>query len=407
MKKKNFLRVVVLFVVVPLLVLMTSYAHAFEVRGVTDSTIKVGIIGDHTGPTADLQLKIVEGIKNYIRYENEQGGIHGRKVILADEDCHYSIPTAIAAFKKLVSKDEIFALLIGSSSGSMKIFQPRCDRLKLPFITSALSETLLPPVSKFSRYTFYGTSSYSDGIGLLFDYIMKDIKVKNPRIAFVYPDNEMGKAGLKGARRYAKAYGVKLISEDVLAPGAMDATSQVLSLKRAKANCVIIHAYLSPNAILLRDARKFAFKANFFGAMLAAQDEVVQMAGKAAKGFITVHCFSMWYDDTPGMADVRKITLAYKPGTEKPYRHRYYTQGWVFGVMLSEAMKRAGRDLTPEGVVAALEGFKKFDTRGLCGPLSFGPNDHVGFKYNKLLKADIDKMRYVPISDWRKPIHME
>ncbi|MDY7032421.1 MAG: ABC transporter substrate-binding protein, partial [Thermodesulfobacteriota bacterium] len=104
----------ILFVTVGLFVgiffFNNSLSHAKEVRGVTDKTIRLGVILDHTGPAANVTLPIAQGIKTWARYVNEQGGIHGRKLEVLAEDDRYSIPAAISAYKKLVFKDRIFAL---------------------------------------------------------------------------------------------------------------------------------------------------------------------------------------------------------------------------------------------------------------------------------------------------------
>ena len=80
----------------------SSDAYPEPVRGVTDTTIKIGVIMDLTGPTAgDIGLPITEALKNYTRHINDKGGIFGRKVKLIVEDDRYAIPAGIAAFKKL------------------------------------------------------------------------------------------------------------------------------------------------------------------------------------------------------------------------------------------------------------------------------------------------------------------
>ncbi|PJB40551.1 MAG: hypothetical protein CO106_08130 [Deltaproteobacteria bacterium CG_4_9_14_3_um_filter_44_9] len=64
--------------------------------------VKVGGIFDLTGPLVTTIRPLVEALRNYTRYVNESGGIHGRKIQLIIEDDRYTIPAAVAAFKKLV-----------------------------------------------------------------------------------------------------------------------------------------------------------------------------------------------------------------------------------------------------------------------------------------------------------------
>ncbi|MEW6616570.1 MAG: ABC transporter substrate-binding protein [Thermodesulfobacteriota bacterium] len=401
MRNKSIFSAMMLLISI-LVILLYPPVHAKEVRGVTDDTIKVGIIGDRTGPTADLQLQVIQAIQSYHRHINEKGGVHGRKLDLIIDDCGYAIPRAMAAFKKQVYRDKTFGLLLGSSSGFMRLIAPKCDKEKLVFITSALSESMIPPEGKYSQYSFYGVAGYSDGIRLMFDYIINNLKEKNPKIAYIYPDNEMGKAGLHTCEETAKKYGIALVTQEILSPGALDATTQVLNLKKANANYVIAHTYISPTAALLRDARKLGYDANFIGTSPTCNDDVVQMAKKGAEKFVAVTCFSSWYDDTPGTVNMRNITLKYYPGTEKPYRNRYYTQGWAMSMLFVEGLKRAGKDLTSEGMVSALETIKNFDTGGIAGPITITPNHHDGFKYNRFMKSDVGKGIMLPATGWKK-----
>ena len=114
---KIFFKVVVLSLI---FTFITSISYAGSSRGVTDSTIKIGAIFDLTGPLVTTIKPLVEGIRNYTRYTNEQGGINGRKIKLTIEDDRYTISAAVAAFKKLVYRDKIFALLGPGSTGETR-----------------------------------------------------------------------------------------------------------------------------------------------------------------------------------------------------------------------------------------------------------------------------------------------
>lgn len=103
-----------------------------------------------------------------------------------------------------------------------------------------------------------------------------------------------------------------------------------------------------------------------------------------------VNGFDSWYDDSLEMANLREITLRYHPGSEKPYRLKLYTQGWVFCIIFEEAINRAWDDLNGETLITALESFKDFKT-GLCPPLTFGPNRRKATDYQRLFKVDIEK----------------
>ncbi|MDY7034022.1 MAG: ABC transporter substrate-binding protein, partial [Thermodesulfobacteriota bacterium] len=115
MMKRNLLWTILFIAVSSLFI--DSDATADKVRGVTDTKVKVGIMGDLTGPVAAIWIPCANALKDYFRHVNDSGGIHGRKVKPIIEDDRYSIPLALSAFKKLVFRDKVLVLMAASGVG--------------------------------------------------------------------------------------------------------------------------------------------------------------------------------------------------------------------------------------------------------------------------------------------------
>ncbi|MDY7033248.1 MAG: ABC transporter substrate-binding protein [Thermodesulfobacteriota bacterium] len=370
-------------------------------RGVTDSEVKVGIIIDQTGPAAFVGIPYTEALRNYFRYINDQGGINGRNVKVLVEDDRYTIPGSIAAFKKLLYKDKVLALMfLGGTGQAMALFS-QVQKEKVPVMVGSLAEKMINP---FRRYIFNPGATYEDQIKVIFDYIIKDLKSKNPRIVAVYPDLEFGKTNLAAARASAASYGLKLVGETVVGLAALDTTSQVLQMKRLSPDFVILIEDVGSAISILRDSRKFAFKTNFIGFYYACDEAIITGAKKGAEGYIAAHTLSSWYDDTPGMKELRKVTLRYKPGSEKPYRSKFYTQGWQNGTIFAEGMKRAGKDLDNESFVNSLETLKNFKTGGLSAPVTYTQTSHKAGVESKFYRGDLEKGILIPITGWKRPL---
>ena len=382
-----------------LILLLNSNGFSKSDRGVTNSVIKVGSITDFTGPIATICKPIIEAFKNHTRYINENGGIHGRKIKLIMEDDRYSIPAAIASFKKLIFRDQVLALLGPISIGGTKALYSQIEKMKIPTIPVVPEESGIKP---FKRYIFLPTDFYDDEIGVIFEYILKDLKAKNPKIAFCYPDVESGKVVRNSALKWAKFYGLK-IQLEVLPISAMEATSNILSMKRFKMNYVLVHHAIPVTAVVLRDLKKFGLNIPVFGTFPNCTEDTIRIAGKASLNYSGAHSFSSWYDESPGMKEVRKITLNYHPGTEKPYRSKNYAVGWVMSTILFEAIRRAGKNLNGETLVSALETIRNLDTKGICGPITYTSKSHKGLNYCKLFRADPSSGKLLPIGNWRKP----
>src|SRR4030043_692870 len=73
--------------------------------GVTDTEIKIGTLLPMTNtPATTWATAISQGMKAYVGYINDNGGIYGRKINLIIGDTQYTGPGAIEAARKLVGQ---------------------------------------------------------------------------------------------------------------------------------------------------------------------------------------------------------------------------------------------------------------------------------------------------------------
>ena len=338
-------------------------------------------------------------MKLYFRNVNSQGGVYGRKIKYIIEDDRFCIPAALSAFKKLVFKDEVIAIAPGASGvGHTHAIIPLAEKQKTVLIAGTNDIRYYHPTR---RYVFCPLPFYEDQVKLIFEYITADLGDKNPRIALSYPDVGSGKVTLKATRAQAKAHDIKLLCETVIPVGAGDCSSQVINLRRLSPDYVIIHGY-PPNTIaFLRAARRVRLSTTFLVIQYGAVDETVMISGEAARNMIGINCFGSWNDNSPAVKKLRKVTRKYYP--ESGRRDRTYVQGWFWAMIAVEGLKNAGRDLSGEAFVEGLERIKNFDTQGICGLITYGPDDHKSIEYHRIYRADVENNSLIPITGWRKP----
>ncbi|MFH1624366.1 MAG: ABC transporter substrate-binding protein, partial [Pseudomonadota bacterium] len=219
----------------------------------------------------------------------------------------------------------------------------------------------------------------------------------------IYPDNETGKVDLKAALERLKFYKIAPTSTQVFNPGSVDASSQIMSLKRDRVDHIILPGGIPQTAtVLLRDLKKYRLNVPVFGSLATCAEEVIEMAGGAAKQFFAVSPTNSWYDEGPGLAKMREITLKDHPGTEKPYRGKLYTLSWLYAVVSVEGLKRSGREIDRESFIDKMETIKNFDTGGLSGPINYSSTSHKGGNTWKIFKADISTGKFIPLTEWRE-----
>jgi len=370
---------------------------AQEMRGISSDTVKVGIITDTTGVVADYGRHLLMGVSDYIKYINEKGGIHGRKLHLIHEDDQYKIPLAIAAFEKLVTKDEVLAILHCGGTPQTMALLPKIEKEKVPVIPPGM---LVPMYTPYKRYVFSYGSTYSNQIEVLIDYVIHDLKVKAPKTGIVYWPVEWAKEGLKASKDRLKAYGVEPVGEIELPMGAVDASSQVLSMKKAGAEYLIIFT-LAPGIInFIKTAEKFDYFPTYLTFTWCADDSILKAVGKGAKAYYAGSMFGVWNDDCPGGKEMREIAQKYGSSPRLP---TLYIQGYTTTTILVEGLRRAGRDLTVEKFVDTLETLRDFDCGGMLSPMTYTSTIHKPSDYSKVVKADMEKLIFVPVTKWVKP----
>ena len=308
--------------------------------------------------------------------------------------------TALAAFKKLAYRDRVFTLMGPSSASLINVLVKSIQKVKLPTISVTFPEVTVKP---FKKYVFIVTGIYGGQVRAIVDYMVKDYGLKEPRIGLVYPDTEAGKTDVRAALPRLKKYNIEPVTKVILMAGSLDATSQVMNLKKNKVNCVLNVGTIPASTItLLRGLKKFGLNIPVFSSYGAMGNEELNKIGEAGNQAYSVFPFSTWYGEGPGLEDMRKITLKYYPGTEKPYRGAVYTLGWGMSVVLVEGFRRAGRDLHEDSFIKALESLKNYDTGGLCPPITFSSSSHKGGGSWKIFRADSGSGKFIALTGWKK-----
>ena len=368
-------------------------------RGVSKDTIKMGMILVKTGPVAALGLPEGWGISDTFEDANERGGINGRKIQFIWEDDQFKTPNAIAKFKKLIFRDKVLSIVaMGGTPQTIALFD-MIDKYKVVNIPNGLADEMYKP---YKAYVFTLGATYETQTQLMFDYIMNDLKAKDPRIAIVYAETEFGKKGLYAARKRAEDYGIKLVSELVLNIGSVDASSQVLALKKDNVDYVITCNLVPPLITFLKTAEKFNYWPTVFGINWSTDDIVVKACKTAAKNYIGVNCVGGWLDDTPGMKKVRRLAEKNNRNPGKMLTS-LYTMGVGVASVFIEGMKRAGKNLGPETFKAAMETMRDFDTGGIVPPVTYTSTSHAPTKLSRLYRTDSQRGVMVPITELRTP----
>lgn len=378
--------------------MLPARAHAADATpGVTDTTIKIGMFGPLTGTNSLYGYPINDGAVAYYDYVNAHGGINGRKIEIIDEDGACEVARTRAAVKKLIDRDQVFMVHGGSCSATTLAVRDEFIRNKVPFMVMAATlDKISVPVSPY----VFTTTLVGPADGKVMLGFMKSIPNVR-RVAIIKHENDWADAKAKDILGGLKGAGLELVAQEQLDSGAKDATSQVLSIKAAKPDATFFVLYPGESAVFLRDALKYGLGGPFVGTTAVSDlNDLAQRAGSpdAVKN-VFVGSFLTGPIGSPDMAPYTDIVKTYFPNdkvTSLPFT------GMSGAYAVVAALRAAGRDLTREKFLAALESLHDADAGPAYCKITFTPQDHVGCKTSTMWTMENGKIINIgPI--WKPP----
>lgn len=363
-----------------------------------DDEIKIGACQPITGRFAFAGVNINAGLQDYINYANEMKLVKGKKLVYIYEDTGYDTDKAVATFKKIMAKDNP-VIMYGESTGQGKAIAPELNsRYKVLYGSTSFSSELADP--KNHPYSFVSGPTYSDMFGILLEYISKQAKGKaRPKVAFFYSDTEFGKDPIPYARKRAKELGIDVAAEIVTKVGAVDVTTEVLTLRKAQPDYCIFQGYvLAPIPEVVRAAKDFGLKTTFMGVFWSVDKSIIDKLGADAEGYMGVNPYAYYYENAPGIAAMRKYNERVHPNEK--YRPNSYIQGWFTGMVYVEAINKvlaAKKPVTGDNLKDALAKIRNWDTGGVSGRVTFVDNKAA---VGRVYRANVKKGIFEPVSDW-------
>ena len=359
-------------------------------------TIKVGAVQPVTGRFAFAGVHINDGLNDALMMANAEGGINGRQIEYIMEDGTYTTDVAVAAFKRIMTRDNP-VIMYGESTGLGKAVAPEIkERYRILYSSTSFSSELADPGK--NPYVFVPGPTYSDMFGVLLKYIAAE-KPK-ARVAFFYSDTEFGKDPIPYGREMCKQLGLALVAEEVSKVGAVDIGTQVLDLKRNNAEYVIFQGFvLSPIPEVIKQARDYGLKAKFMGTFWSTDKILLEKLGSMADNYLGVMPYAFyWQEEAPIIKKIRDWNRQHHPD-QAAYRPTSYMQGFFTGQLFVACLKRAAAAgaITGENLVKAMQSLKNVDVGGMMPPVSVVNNK---VPVGRVYKGDAAKKVFVPVSDW-------
>jgi branched-chain amino acid transport system substrate-binding protein len=260
--------------------------------GAAAGDILVGEYGSMTGPQATFGQSTHNGIMMAADEVNAAGGISGRKVKVLSEDDQSKQEEAANAVTKLISQNNVVAILGEVASSSSIAAAPICQSNKVPMITpSSTNDEVTRKGDYIFRICF--TDSYQGEYQAVFadQWCTTSGKPKSVAIITdVKSDYSRGLATVFTAK--FTALGGKISGTQSYANGDSDFRSQLTAIKATNPSLLFVPGYYTDIGQIAIQARDLGITAPLLGGDGWESPKLIEIGGKALEGsFYTNHYF--------------------------------------------------------------------------------------------------------------------
>jgi branched-chain amino acid transport system substrate-binding protein len=362
---------------------------AAATRGVSDTEIVIGCATDLSGVAAVQGTNAANAMWLAMAEVNARGGVHGRRIRLIIEDMQYQVPKAVQAMNKLLNSDNIFfALGNGGTPMNNAVMQTMIEKQVPNIFPNTCARSMYEP---FDRFKFGQFASYYDQMRACVRYFVE--RKGKKQIGVMYQDTDYGKDILSGVVAQTDAMGLKLAATTSHKPTDTDFNAQITRLRDSGCDLIVMGTIVRDTTLPLQTARKMEWGVDFVGNFATYSTAVAEAPGGPAEGFYSVSPSLYRYPNDSRPA-VRALCERYKKawGFDMNYIGQVCYTTATFGIAVLE---KAGRDLTLDSLLAALESMTKwrdvFD-----GPLlTLTPTDHHASSESFL--SVVRNARWVPV----------
>jgi branched-chain amino acid transport system substrate-binding protein len=330
--------------------------------GGTEGEIVVGEYGSLTGGQATFGQSTHNGIMLAVDEINGGGGVNNRKFRIITEDDQSKSEEAANAVTKLISQNNVIAVLGEVASSASLAAAPICQSNKVPMITPSSTNEKVTQVGEYIFRMCFIDPYQGEAMA---NFVSKQLGMKKAAILIdVKSDYSTGLAS--NFERVFLANGGQIVGKQSYAQGDSDFRSQLTTLKAANPDVIFVPGYYNEIGQIAIQARDLGMKQPLAGGDGWESPKLIEIGGKALEGsFYSNH----YHVDDPTPA-VREFV--------QKYQERYGAKPDSLAALaydstrvLAAAIGRAGTTDGPK-LRDAISQTKDF--AGVTGMISLGPD---------------------------------
>ncbi len=360
--------------------------------GVSDSEILLGSSLALEGHAGYLGTQTLRGALSYINHVNEEeGGVFGRKIRVKAYDDAYDPPRCLANTQRLIVEDKVFALFSYVGTPTTVKILPMVEEAGIPLLGMFTGAKALR--EPFNRHIINVRTSYYQETATAVRHLVSDLGIK--KIAVFYQYDAYGFDGLTGAELALKGFGLEPVARGSYVRGTAEVEEGYARIEKSGAEAVVMIGTADPCARFIRLAEEGAFAPIFYTVSFVGAEELARRLGPTDKS-IVIMSQVVPPPDRPGGASEYMTHLKRSFPDDTP--NYVGLEGYINARVLVEGLRRAGREITRERFIEAIESMHAFKP----GPdidISFSATDHQGM--DRVYLTRLENERFTLIGDWQ------
>jgi branched-chain amino acid transport system substrate-binding protein len=334
--------------------------------GVTGETITLGMVTPLTGPFAALGVDGQAGADALLHTVNDAGGINGRKLALSVQDDQYDPKQAVAGARYFASQEPVLGIWGNNGTATTLAGLPTLETSGTPLLfPMALSDKL----GAYDR-SFASMLTLRAQFQLFSNLMATQPDKANAKFGVLYQNDGTSAEVVDGFKK-----GKTPVAADAnFERTATTYAPQLQRLQQAGITDIVFIGNANQLSVAIKEADQSGYKIHWYSSLGNTGPDLAKLTGPLAEGVVTVNPYAPPASDLPGTDEFRAAMNKYEPGKTQSM---FALNSWVGGKIIVDALKRAGKDVTTDSFLAALNSTSNLDLGGIMPPVTLSANKHT------------------------------
>lgn len=337
---------------------LVIFAASSCTKKANENEILLGTYSSNTGATGSFGVLQKQGMDMAIEEINAKGGINGKKIVHINYDNKSENDETLAVVNRLISQDNVLAIIGEATSGKSKIGAQIAQSNKIVMLTPSATN---PEVTQVGNYIFRACFIDPFQGYVMAKFMNENLKFKKAAILRdVKSDYSVGLSDV--FQEELKKMGGEIVADLSYQEGDIDFKSQLTAIKAKNPDVIFVPGYYNEVALIAKQKKELGMKQVMLGGDGWSSPKLYEIAKDAING----NYFSNHY--TTESTDPKTIEFV------KNYKAKFSQDADVMAALgydavylMAEAIKNT-KTLSRETVREELAKIKNF--HGVTGEIS-------------------------------------